>query len=312
MSTGFLWIDIAGLSLTAEDRELLTHPAVAGCILFSRHFESMIQLQSLVKTILSIAPHLIIVVDQEGGRVQRFREGFTVLPSMQHWGEQYLKHPKKTRVALTNTLHIMTQELRRLGIYSSLVPVLDINYGRNSVIGERSFGDLHTVLAMGNIFIDALHAANMPATGKHFPGHGFVTIDSHLDLPIDDRDFQLILENDLMPFRLLAKKLDAIMPAHIVYAQCDTMPASLSSFWLKKILREQLQFDGLIVCDDLTMQGAAQLGSYVDRAQLALSAGCDVLLVCNHREGVIDIVDHVKSYERADRARRIQHYRRFL
>lgn len=290
-ANSFLWIDIAGLSLTEEDRDILSHPAVAGVILFSRNFESLAQLQSLTQSIRVVSPDLWITVDQEGGRVQRFQEGFTTLPSMQSWGKQYQLDSEKTRQNLIRTIHTMATELRKAGIQSSLVPVLDIDYGRNHVIGERSFGTKELVLTLGDIFIDALHAANMPAIGKHFPGHGFVTVDSHVALPIDDRDFETIAAQDLQPFQTFSKKLDAVMPAHVVYSKCDSMPAGFSAFWLQKILRKKLKFEGMIVCDDLTMQGAAQFGSYADRARLALRAGCDVLLVCNNRDGVVEILE---------------------
>lgn len=290
-ANSFLWIDIVGLSLTEEDRDILSHPAVAGVILFSRNFESLAQLRSLAQSIRAISPDLWITVDQEGGRVQRFQEGFTKLPSMQSWGKQYQLDSEKTRRDLICMVHTMAAELHQVGIQSSLVPVLDIDYGRNHMIGERSFGTKELVLTLGDIFIDALHAANMPAIGKHFPGHGFVTADSHVVLPIDDRDFETIAAQDLQPFQTFSKKLDVVMPAHVVYSKCDAMPAGFSTFWLQNILRDQLKFTGIIVCDDLSMRGAAQFGSYADRARLALRAGCDVLLVCNNRDGVVEILE---------------------
>lgn len=306
----FLWTDIAGFSLDSEDREILLHPSISGVILFSRNFESIQQLKDLTNQIKQLSAHLIITVDQEGGRVQRFREGFTELPSMHYWSEQYQLNPQKMREDLKKTIQIMISELRAVGVYASLVPVLDINYNNNEVIGHRSFGDKKLVSTVGEIYIDVLHECNMPAIGKHFPGHGFVTTDSHFDLPIDDRDFKTIAENDLKPFEYLINpnKLEAIMPAHVVYPKCDSMPAGFSRFWLQTVLRKQLKFDGLIVCDDLTMQGAAQFGSYADRAHLALEAGCDIALVCNNRAGAIEILDKVKSPINPELDRRLQNY----
>src|SRR3990167_6252730 len=309
----FLWTDIAGLSLSAEDRDILSHPAISGIILFSRNFESISQLKLLTNEIKRISSNLIITVDQEGGRVQRFKEGFTELPSMQSWSEQFQADPKKMQNELKKIIFLMTTELHHIGVYSSLVPILDINYDRNTVIGHRSFGSKALVLQLGEIYIDLLHKFNMPTIGKHFPGHGWVTVDSHINLPIDDRDFKTISENDLKPFEYFIhqKKLDAIMPAHIVYSKNDSLPAGFSRFWLQTILREKLQFDGLVISDDLTMQGAAKFGSYADRAHLALQAGCDIILACNNRSGTIEILDQVKPLKNTELNRRIQFYSRF-
>lgn len=303
---GFLWIDVAGLALTAEDKEILAHPAISGVILFSKNYESVAQLQALTHQINTISPHLVITVDQEGGRVQRFREGFTELPSMHAWAEQ-----ADNQHAFSNTLTAMVNELRNVGVYSSLLPVLDINYDRNAVIGHRSFGNLNQVSVLGEWMIDQLHQLKMPVTGKHFPGHGWVTVDSHIALPIDDRSFEEIDKTDLQPFKKLAKKCDAMMLAHIVYSQVDTNPVCFSSYWIREILQKQLNFTGLVMSDDLSMQAVMKWGSYADRARCAIDAGCDVLLVCNAREGVIDIVDHAPLSKNKNLAEKLACYRRF-
>ena len=312
MPHGFLWADIDGLSLTPEDRDILEHPAVSGLILFSRNYESPEQLRELTHSIEKSFPHLVITVDQEGGRVQRCREGFTELPSMQHWSEQYLSNPEKAKSAFSDTLRIMIAELKNTGVYSSLVPVLDVNYGKSEVIGHRSLGDSpEAVTALAGFMIDQCHHFKMPVTGKHFPGHGFVVADSHLELPVDERTFEDLVNFDMQPFAKLSPKLDAIMLAHVVYAAVDENPVCFSPFWIKKILREQLQFDGLVVTDDLSMKAVTKMGSYADRTLRALEAGCDIALVCNYRPGVIDILDHVPFKKCEHRARRLSHYVRF-
>lgn len=309
----FLWIDVAGLRLSAEDKELLKHPSVSGVILFSRNFQSIDQLRSLTREIHAISPQLVIVVDQEGGRVQRFREGFTELPAMAHWGAEYLVAPERARTEFSDMLGVMVSELRHVGIYSTLAPVLDIDYQNSTVIGHRSFGNnADIVTKLAKLMIGTMHAHHMPVTGKHFPGHGFVAADSHHELPVDERSWQAIFSQDLQPFSRLSSQLDAIMLAHIVYEQLDSSPVCFSHFWVQTILRMQLHYDGMIMSDDLSMGGAAGMGSYTDRANRALKAGCDVLLVCNYRPGVIEIVDRVPQRKNAVAAQRIQKYSRFL
>lgn len=315
MSTthGFMWTDVAGLSLSSEDKEILQHPFVSGVILFSRNFESVSQLRELTAAITAVSPRLVITVDQEGGRVQRFRDGFSELPSMGAWGCAYEASPEKTRPAFSQALKSMVSELRNVGIYSTLVPVLDIDHKRNAVIGHRSFGSTaELVTTLSAFMIDELHALNMPVTGKHFPGHGFVSLDSHLALPVDERSWEAIFEKDLQPFLTLSSQLDAIMLAHIVYEQLDAMPVCFSRFWVQDVLRARFGYQGLIMSDDLSMQGAAFIGGYEDRATAALEAGCDVLLVCNNRAGVVEIMDRVVSKKNQDAMRRIGHYARFL
>ena len=286
-----LWIDVAGTALSPDDRDILKHPLISGVILFSRNYESPKQLKALTAVILKTNSALTITVDQEGGRVQRFREGFTELPSMQYWGERYSKDPAQTKKDFAEMLHTMITELRDGGVDRTLVPVMDIDYGHNIVIGHRSFGKTSKIVTeLSDFMIDQCHALKMPVTGKHFPGHGFVSADSHLELPIDSRTFAEIEQQDLQPFKRLSQKLDAIMLAHIVYEQCDKNPVCFSHFWIQDILRKQLHFKGLVISDDLSMQAMAKMGSYADRAKRALEAGCDILLVCNAREGVLEIL----------------------
>ena len=314
MSTqhGFLWIDIDGFSLSQEDREILAHPKISGVILFTRNYESKEQLSELTHHIRQISPNLIITVDQEGGRVQRFREAFTELPAMAHWGSGFRESHEKASRDFSSMLNQMIMELRSVGVYSSLVPVLDIDYERNTVIGHRSFGSSPEIVIKASRFmIEQCHAMRMPVTGKHFPGHGWVHADSHLALPIDERSFNEIMQSDLQPFMQLATHLDAIMLAHVVYEQVDPLPVCFSPFWIQQVLRNQLNYNGLVMCDDLSMQAVASMGSYQDRATRALEAGCDILLVCNSRPGVIEILDHVAAAASTPLAKRLQHYGRF-
>jgi beta-N-acetylhexosaminidase len=313
MSHGFLWADIEGLSLTPEDRDILAHPAISGLILFTRNFESKEQLCDLTQSIKKSFPHLVITVDQEGGRVQRFRTGFTELPSMQHWGAEYVANPDAMKKAFGIMLRVMIEELKQAGVYSSLVPVLDIDYGKNKVIGHRSFGGTaQAVTTVADFMIEQCHQLRMPVTGKHFPGHGFVSADSHEELPIDERSFDEMLAADMAPFSQLSTSLDAVMLAHVVYAAIDPNPVCFSPFWIQQVLRKKMQYDGLIMTDDLSMQAMAKMGSYAERAARALDAGCDILLVCNYRPGVIDILDHVPLKKNEALARRLVHYGRFL
>lgn len=326
---GFLWADVSGLTLTSEDKEILAHPFISGVILFSRNYESPKQLQELTRQIRAVSPELIITVDQEGGRVQRFREGFTELPSMRYWaektgigdqgsgiGRESVGNEKMiladTKSQFSKTLSIMVNELRSVGVYASLLPVLDIDYNRNQVIGHRSFGNQAQVMRLGEWMIDQFHQLKMPVTAKHFPGHGWVTADSHVDLPIDERSFDEIAKHDLQPFQKMAAKCDAMMLAHVIYSQVDPNPVCFSRFWIQDVLQKQLQFKGLIISDDLSMQAVARMGSYADRAMRALESGCDILLVCNARNGVIDILDHVTFNHSAHFIEKLSSYARFL
>lgn len=303
---GFAVIDVEGTSLTHEDRELIQHPGVAGIILFARNYQNREQLRALTADISKTRDSLFIAVDQEGGRVQRFIDGFTRLPSMSYWGECYKKNPEETKTELKNMTQIMVRELQDVGVQVSLLPVLDVDQGLSKVIGERSFGsDPKEVVELAEVVIDTMHAAGMPTTGKHFPGHGGVAADSHKDLPIDQRERQMIDDCDLIPFVKLSSKLDAVMPAHVIYKAFDPHPASFSPYWLQEILRKRLKFNGIVISDDLTMQGAAAMGDYPTRAKKALMAGCDLLSVCNNRQGAIAVLEALRNYREPSSEQRL-------
>lgn len=291
-----LLIDIVGQELTQEEQEILSHPLVSGLILFTRNFYDREQIQALVKSIRqSVKKPLLITVDQEGGRVQRFREGFSKLPAVQSFQAIYAELSQQQRAA-KEAGWLMAAEMFALDIDLSFAPVLDLGH-ECKAIGDRSFGtDLNVVLPIAESFIDGMREMGMATTGKHFPGHGHVLADSHLETPFDDRPKDQIFSYDIQPFQqLIAKnKLSAIMPAHVVYTQCDSQPASGSAYWLKEILRQQLHFNGVIFSDDLGMKGAGFMGNFVERSEKALQAGCDLLLLCNEPDGVVQVLDGLK------------------
>ncbi|MES2907597.1 MAG: beta-N-acetylhexosaminidase [Pseudomonadota bacterium] len=291
MTRGPLMVDVGGLTLTAEDKEVLAHPDVGSVILFSRNVDTPAQIAELTTAMRAVRPELWIAVDQEGGRVQRFREGFTRLPAMRQFGHQYDQEPLAALAAARACGELMAREVRAVGVDFSFAPVLDLDVGVSGVIGDRAF---HTepvaATALVRAFMQGMKAAGMMTIGKHFPGHGSVAADSHFALPVDDRSWAEIDAYDLQPFRALADELDGIMPAHVVYPQVDPLPAGFSSFWLKTVLREQLGFQGLIFSDDLCMEGAAGIGSMAERKDLALAAGCDVVLICNNRDAVLGVL----------------------
>lgn len=283
-------LDLHSYELDGEERELLAHPGVGGVIFFSRNYHDKAQLRALVKSIRAINPQLLLSVDHEGGRVQRFREQFFSLPAPGRLAE-YSGADKLS--LLQDAGWLMAAELLALDIDLSFAPVLDLARG-SEVIGDRSFGEEPAeVVAHARAYIQGMHQAGMASVAKHFPGHGSVRADSHKESPVDTRDFDRIAELDMVPFKTLIAEglVQGIMPAHVIYSALDERPAGFSSFWLKQILRQQLGFKGLIFSDDLTMEGAAVVGGYAERAHCALQAGCDLLLACNHRAGAIEIID---------------------
>lgn len=297
MTLGPLMVDVLGLELSEQERDILRHPLVGGVILFSRNYDSPEQVAALTASIRALRdPHLLIAVDHEGGRVQRFREGFTRLPPIGALGKHYMQHPQQTLERAEITGWLMAAELRAVGVDFSFAPVLDLDYGVSEIIGDRAFHrDPQAVSTMAKAYIDGMKRAYMPAVGKHFPGHGAVEVDSHLGLPVDSRHFEDMIQADILPFAQLCKQdLAGIMPAHIVYEQSDSLPAGFSPFWIKEILRDRLGFQGAILSDDLSMEGAAIMGDSLTRAQAALSAGCDMVLVCNKPESVIQVIDGLK------------------
>lgn len=283
--------DIAGQTLSDEDIALIKNPLIGGLILFTRNYSTPSQLDALVKQIRSVRADIILAVDHEGGRVQRFREGFTRIPAMQVFASAYKARAELTLALACNTGWLMASELRAYDIDISFAPVLDVDDSFSSIIGDRAFSsDPKAVTALAGAFIDGMQQAGMACTGKHFPGHGSVRADSHLELPVDYRSLEAIEQLDLMPFAKLQSKLDAVMPAHILFPEVDDQPVGFSSVWLQKILRDKMAYDGVIFSDDLTMEGAAVAGSFGERAIKAMSAGCDTLLVCNNREATLEVI----------------------
>ena len=280
-------LDIAGTTLTATDRKRLKHPLCGGLILFSRNFENRLQLTELTASIKRLRPDVLICVDHEGGRVQRFRtDGFTALPAMRVVGEQWMRDPLGATDAATALGHVLASELRACGVDLSFTPVLDLDFSVNSVIGERAFHrDPRVATLLAKSVMHGLLRAGMANCGKHFPGHGYVKADSHVDVPIDKRSLRAILATDAKPYEWLSSTLTAVMPAHVIYPKVDRHPAGFSERWLKEILRGQFGFTGAIFSDDLSMEGARHLEggelTYAEAAALALNAGCDMVLLCN-------------------------------
>ncbi len=299
MSLGPLMIDLVGTQISDVEKLLLITPVVGGVILFTRNFESPQQLSELIDEIHRLrSPHLLVAVDHEGGRVQRFRQGFTLLPPAAVYEKIFLQNKNTGRELATAAGWLMASELRAVGVDFSFAPVLDLAYGVSGVIGDRAFARKpETVATLAYAFMHGMLSAGMSAVGKHFPGHGAVVEDSHIAMPVDHRELDDILKQDAVPFeRMIENGLAGIMPAHVIYDRVDSKPAGYSPFWLKTILREQLNFQGAIFSDDLSMEAAGIAGGYGERAEAALAAGCDMALVCNHTEGVIEAVEHIQGY----------------
>lgn len=296
MAPGAVMLDVGGLALTADEENLLTHPQVGGVILFSRNYRDLEQLLALVAAIRQRRPEILIAVDHEGGRVQRFRQGFARIPPMQSFLADYRSAPAQTLERVKDTGWLMASEVLACGIDISFAPVLDADDHRCAVIADRAFSpDPEEVSVLAGAFIAGMHEAGMAVTGKHFPGHGAVVGDSHLVQPVDERSYAEVAAHDLKPFRQLARQLDAIMPAHIVFPQVDPQPVGFSVRWLQDILRAELGFDGIIFSDDLSMAGAESAGTYSQRADAALAAGCDMVLVCNNRTAALEVIEHLQA-----------------
>jgi beta-N-acetylhexosaminidase len=277
-------LDVHGLTLTDVEIERLKHPLVGGVILFARNFKNSAQVKLLCDAIHSVrTPQLLICVDHEGGRVQRFREGFTLIPAMRRLGDLWMQDALAATRAASAIGFVMAGELRQVGVDFTFAPVLDLDFGGSSVIGDRAFHrDARVVTMLAKSVNHGMALAGMQNCGKHFPGHGFVKADSHIDVPIDDRELQEILDDDAAPYDWLGSpSLAAVMPAHVIYPQVDPNPAGFSKFWLQNILRRKFKFDGVIFSDDLSMEGAKVAGSVEDGAKAALAAGCDAVLICN-------------------------------
>jgi beta-N-acetylhexosaminidase len=286
-------VDVVGTVLSDEDRERLRHPAAGAVILFARNYENPDQLKLLVEDIeRQREPALPVCVDHEGGRVQRFREGFTAIPAMRVLGKQWDRDREAAKEAARAAAYVIGAELGAHGVDFSFAPVLDLDYGGSSVIGDRALHfDPNAVGALAAAIIQGFADAGMAAVGKHFPGHGFALADTHSAVARDERPFAQILKKDIEPYRAAMQAgLAAVMPAHVIYPQCDAEPAGYSKYWLQEVLRGKLGFDGLIFSDDLSMEGAAVAGGPPERARAALAAGCDMVLLCNNPEGLSQLL----------------------
>jgi beta-N-acetylhexosaminidase len=311
-SPGPIVLDVEGLTLNEQDKDRIRHPLTGGVILFGRNFQSRSQLTELTQSIKEIREDVLISIDHEGGRVQRAKtDGFTHLPAMQRlgnlWnGKQLPKGkytPQETALlamkAATAAGYILAAELRACGVDFSFTPVLDLGYGNSEVIGDRAFhADPSVVSVLARSLNHGLLLAGMKNCGKHFPGHGFATADSHIAVPMDDRGLDEILKKDAKPYQDLGMALDSVMPAHVIYPKVDEFPAGFSKKWLQEILRRQMEFTGVIFSDDLSMVGASVMGNVVQGAQAALAAGCDAVLICNRPDLADQLLAHLKINEK--------------
>lgn len=292
---GALMLDIAGTELNQEDIELLQAPQVGGMILFGRNIESPEQVRALTDHMRQIRPDILIAVDQEGGRVQRLKNGFTLLPAMGKFGELYLSQPEKAAELAEQCGWLMAAEVLAVGIDFSFAPVLDLN-DISDVIGDRSFAqNMQDIIPLASAFLKGMKRAGMASTGKHFPGHGSVKADSHVAAAIDSRSYDEIYQKDMQSFIQLMPQLDALMPAHVIYDQIDPNPAGFSPYWIQQVLRSELKFDGVLFSDDLSMQAACVAGGADARIQAALNAGCDMGLVCNNRESACTALEGIAN-----------------
>lgn len=310
MTLGPLMLDVEGTVLSAQERERIAHPGVGGVILFARNIQDTDQVRGLIASMREVRPDLIVAVDQEGGRVQRVKKGVTLLPPLARLGLWWDENPVQAMQGAREWGWLMAAEMLALGFDISFAPVLDLNVGRSRVIGDRAFhGTPQAVVALARSYIAGMHEAGMAATGKHFPGHGWVEADSHHAIPVDERSEADIRAQDLQTFAQLARDLDAVMPAHVIYRQVDAQPAGFSRYWLQQVLRSELRFEGVIFSDDLTMEGASVAGGYGERAAAALAAGCDMVLVCNNPAGAQTVLDYLDQHPAAVDQARLQRMR---
>ncbi len=286
-------LDLRGECLQTEEKERLKHPATGGVILFSRNYASPEQAMDLIASIRSLRPSALIAVDHEGGRVQRFRTGFTTLPPAAAYLESLSDRPDTAQQWAENAGWLMAMELRAIDVDFSFAPVLDVDCGISEIIGDRAFAcEAGLVARLASAFARGMRRAGMAAVGKHFPGHGGVAEDSHLTLPLDRRCLAELEQKDLLPFAaLIGEGLEGVMAAHVVYADVDDRPAGFSEYWIGAVLRRQMGFKGAIFSDDLSMAGAQFAGDGIDRAKLALAAGCDMVLLCNDPRGQDSVLD---------------------
>jgi len=305
-------VDVLGPVLSDEDRSRIRHPAAGAVILFARNYEHPDQLKLLTEDIeRQREPALPVCVDHEGGRVQRFREGFTAIPPMRTLGKLWDRDRDAAREAATSIGYIVASELGAHGVDFSFAPVLDLDYGGSSVIGDRALHfDPTAVGALGACLVRGFAQGGVAAVAKHFPGHGYAEADSHVAVPRDERSFKEILRKDIVPYRtVIDAGLAAVMPAHVIYPQVDAEPAGYSKHWLQEVLRGKLGFEGLVFSDDLSMEGAAVAGGPPERARAAIGAGCDMVLLCNNPSGLDALLESLKDVqlskpERLERMRR--------
>lgn len=295
MSLGPVMIDVVGIELNVADIKRLQHPLVGGVILFTRNFESCQQLKALTDSIREVRQNLLIAVDHEGGRVQRFREGFTKIPPMREFGKLWDTDRNQAKALALEAGWVLAAELRAHGVDFSFTPILDMDYGDSLVIGDRAFHlDARAINELAFSLMQGLKKGGMAAVGKHFPGHGFVVADSHVSIPVDEREFDQIAQNDMQPFlQMIDEGLPAIMPAHVIYPKVDDKPAGFSQKWLQKVLRERLGFNGVIFSDDLSMEGATVGGDVTTRSLAALNAGCDMILLCNKPDLADELLENL-------------------
>jgi beta-N-acetylhexosaminidase len=308
---GPVMLDVVGKTLTADDKRRLAHPMTGGVILFARHYESRAQLVALTDAIRAERDDLLIAVDHEGGRVQRFRtDGFTVLPAMGKLGALWDSDVLHATKITTAVGYILAAELRACGVDMSFTPVLDLNYGQSQVIGDRAFHrDPRVVAMLAKSLNHGLALAGMANCGKHFPGHGFAHADSHVAVPVDDRPLEAILRDDVAPYDWLGLSLASVIPAHVIYPQVDAKPAGFSRVWLQEVLRGKLRFPGAIFSDDLSMEAARQGGTLTEAATAALQAGCDMVLICNQPEEAEKVLDALRFTPSKESQARIKRMR---